>query len=302
MEFKVGKMELNCKNDAFISSVTFSDAERDSGRPNEDNILKTAELLGEHGFVRMVNVFNPKMLSNLDSHYRNRYSSYLHNTNRPNRRPLFTVDVEGPFNDSEFFAHPLIIPVIKKMLGDNSILAALSSVVSFPGAPDQYIHRDAKQLFGKDYSVDKDIPAYSITVLIPLVDCNLQTGCTKVWPGSHLCGCEEDALKEPPIDPEVQRGSILMTDGRLVHRGGANVSELLRPLVYMTYHCHWYRDFGGYEDRPPVNITTKEFKKIPDNYKHMFSWTRDPYRMIRFKNLLRRAIPGSAIKLMRSLK
>lgn len=297
-------MESNRNNDALVSSVEFSDVERDSGTFDEGKLLKAIELLDEHGFVRMVNVFDSNKLSEIDTHFRRRYRTYLHSTNETYSRPLFPIDVEGPFNNPNYFAHPLVMPLIRTLLGDKCIVGKFGSVVSFPGAPDQYTHRDSPQLFGEDYSIVKDIPPYQFTVLIPLIDCNLKTGCTKVWPGSHRYERDEDVLNKAALDPEVQRGSILIMDSRLIHRGGPNVSDLVRPLVYITYQCSWYRDFRGYTDRNPLNITNKELKKIPEAYKHMFGWTRDPYDSIKYriKHLLKRLLPGRAVQLVRFVR
>ncbi|MCF8468291.1 MAG: hypothetical protein K9G33_12885 [Sneathiella sp.] len=87
-----------------------------------------------------------------------------------------------------------------------------------------------------------------------------------------------------------------------LHRGGANLSTHLRPLLYLTYHRSWFRDFGGYEDRPPVNVSNRELRKIPDAYKHMFTWTTDPYVFIRYKTVLRSLIPGKIKRLARSMR
>ena len=281
-------MENNTENNQLSSSVTFTDQERDTKTPGEAILNEAQALFAEHGFIRLVNVFDPKTIDEWDKHYRRRYKSFLQSYDR-GERPLFTVDVEGPFSDPYFFANPLIGMVTNKFLGDDHILAALSSVVSFPDAPDQFIHRDTEPIFGKNYSVDVCLPPYSITVLIPLVDCNLETGCTKVVPGSHRL--PRYSPKSPFIDPEVRKGSVLITDGRLVHRGGANLSSRIRPLLYMTYHRKWFRDFGGYEERPPINVSNRVLKNIPREYRHMFDWTKDPYRLIRLKTFLRRILP-----------
>lgn len=282
-----------------ISTVTFSDMERNSQTPSEEHLAEAISLFQEYGFVRLNNIFDPDVMRQWDAHYRKRYKSYLHSTNQPNKRPLFTVDVEGPFNDPYFYANPLLMPFYKQFLGEDCILGSLSSVVSFPGAPDQHLHRDSPALFGNDYTFDVNIPSYAMDILIPLVDCTLETGCTKVWPGSHKCKTDDEALQINCLEPEVKVGSVLMTNSKLVHRGGANHSEIIRPLIYLQLHRHWFRDFSGYEERPPVNIGNRELEKVPGEYRHMFTWTKDPYRVIRIKNWLRRVLPGSLRQLRR---
>jgi ectoine hydroxylase-related dioxygenase (phytanoyl-CoA dioxygenase family) len=196
----------------------------------------------------------------------------------------------------------LVIPLIEACLGEKFILGAMSSVVSFPGAPDQRLHRDSKAIFADDFSIDKDIPPYAITMLVPLVDCNLQTGCTKVWPGSHLCKDNEEAMKTDCIDPEVRVGSVLVTNSKLLHRGGANRSNQIRPLIYLTYHRSWFRDFWGYESRPPVEISKRELEKVPPQYQHLFAWTKDPYKSIRIRSRVERLVPVSAMRLIRRIR
>ncbi|MEH6525534.1 MAG: phytanoyl-CoA dioxygenase family protein [Sneathiella sp.] len=277
-----------------ISSISFTDIERDNGSFSEDKLVEAMDLFEQYGFIRLVNVFSHKRMANLNSHYRHRYRHLLQGTNKDDLRPLFTVDVEGPFNDETFYANPHIHSFVCNILGRKCILGAMSSVASYPGAPDQRLHRDTQAIFGDgpdDYTIDKNVPVYAMTVLIPLVDCTLETGCTKVWPKSHLTPNDSEALRIDSLDPEVFVGSALITNSKLLHRGGANLSDRLRPLLYMTYHRSWFRDFYGYEDRPPVNVTNFEYRKIPDNHKHMFSWTKNTYKYIRYKAMVKRLLP-----------
>lgn len=283
------------------SSVRFSDRERDTGVPDSESISRAFALFSEHGFVRLENVFSPQFMVQLTKSYSRRYRMYLEGTYQNDKRPLFTVDVEGVFNDPTFYANPLMLPFIKKCVGDQCIVGAMSSVASFPGAPDQFIHRDSLPIFGGDYEIDKDIPTYAMTVLIPLVDCNRQTGCTKVWPGSHLRNDPKESESHAPLEPEVRVGSVLITSSKLIHRGGANVSDKLRPLVYMTYHRSWFRDFWGYETRPPVNVSARQLAKVPAEYRHMFAWTKDQYAQIRTRNSVKRLFPFKLVSAVRSL-
>jgi len=287
-------MSTSCGHSDLVSSITLSDAERDSGLFPAEKLSAAIQLFEKQGFLRLVNVFTPEYMQHINKYYGQRYKSFLNGTSQHDLRPLFTVDVEGPFNDEVFYANPHVYSFVSSFLGDKCILGALSSVASYPGAPDQHLHRDTQAIFGigpDDYTIDKEVPVYAMTVLIPLVDCTLETGCTKVWPRSHFTSNDSEALKIDSLDPEVFVGSVLITNSKLLHRGGANLSDRLRPLVYMTYHRSWFRDFYGYESRPPVNVTNFEYRKIPDNHKHMFSWTRNTYKYIRYKAMAKRLLP-----------
>lgn len=285
------------------SSVSFTDAERNRGAPSAETLAKALELVQKHGFVRLLNVFSQSEIASFKQHYERRYRLYLEGTYKPDQRPLFTVDVEGPFGEPTFFANPLTYSILKKRLGKDCILGAMSSVASFPGAPDQYIHRDSQAIFGEhehDYEIDKGLPSYAMTVLIPLVDCNKETGCTKIWPGSHLRNDKEKTEKTAPLEPEVPAGSVLLTDSKVVHCGGANHSDKVRPLIYMSYHRSWFRDFWGYESRPPVNVSRRQLKKVPNEYQHMLTWTKDPYPLIKLRNAAKRHLPFHLVKKVRS--
>lgn len=283
--------------------VHFSDEERNAGIPSPEKTSQALLLFQKYGFVRLENVFHPDFLSRLIAHYNERYKMYLEGTYKADLRPLFTVDVEGAFNDPSFYANPIVMPFFKKCLGEDCIVGAMSSVVSFPGAPDQFVHRDSQAIFGDDYEVDQHVPPYAMTMLIPFVDCTTETGCTKVWPGSHRRNVPNavETEKTPPFEPEVKVGSVLITNSKVVHRGGANRSQRLRPLVYLTYHRKWFRDFWGYETRPPVNVSALQLRRIPDEYKHMFAWTKDAYATIRIRNAAKRMLPFSVVRAVRSL-
>src|SRR5690606_5147615 len=171
--------------------------------------------------LRVENLFSAEQMRAFDHQYRSRNAKLLSATNKADKRPLFTVPIEGVFNDPAVLNNTLVEPILANFLGPDYIIAAVSAVASFPGAPDQHLHRDATQLFGKDNEVDKDVPTYSMTMLVPLIDFTTETGCTRVWPGSHRIGGREEGLAVGSLDPEVKAGPVLLTDGCVLHRGAA---------------------------------------------------------------------------------
>ncbi|MBT5830691.1 MAG: hypothetical protein HOH77_10905, partial [Candidatus Latescibacteria bacterium] len=72
-------------------------------------------------------------------------------------------------------------------------------------------------------------------------------GCTEIWPGSHrVSGVITDALVEarsaevPPIPAVAPKGSVIVRDLRLWHRGVPNTSDEFRHMIAMIHHIHWY--------------------------------------------------------------
>ena len=270
-------------------AITFSDEETRAQEPTEHTIEAACTLFRATGMLRLHRAIPLSILDELDAHYRERYSSELGSTTKEDRRPLFTVDVEGPFNRPTFYANPLFFPILQRLLGKDCILGACSSVVSFPGAPPQFTHRDSPSLFG-DYAFDAPLPPYSLTVLMPLVDANAQTGSTEGWTKTHRESVLEKALAGTPVPLPVPRGSVMMTDGRVVHRGAENRSSRVRPLLYNSYHRHWFRDYSGYEHRPPLAISALEFSKVPEEYRQLFSWRFERYWKMRLKRRAHRVV------------
>ena len=273
-----------------IASIAVTEGEKTRGALDPGKLASAKAEFARNGYLRVENLYSAAQMRALDSQYRARYANFLTATNKPDKRPLFTVDIEGAFNDEAVLVNPLIEPLLSAFLGDDFILAAASAVASFPGAPDQHLHRDAGQLFGTENEADKDVSTYSIT-LVPLIDFTRQTGCTRVWPGSHLIAGREAALAVGSLDPEVRVGSVLVTDGRVLRRGAANRSDRLRPLFYCTYHRSWYRDFGGYAFRPPFLLSDKVFAAMPEALQNRVSWLRDRYKGVRRKYWLRKVLP-----------
>lgn len=276
-----------------VASVSITPEEQAAGAMAPEKLELARRLFSEHGYIRVENLFSPAQMADFDRQYRDRYRSFLTATNKHDKRPLFTVDIEGAFARREVIANPLVTPLFNSFLGEDFILAALSAVASFPGAPDQHLHRDATMLFGPDNSADHALPTYSITMLVPLINFTSETGCTRVWPGSHRIAGREEGLAVGSLDPEVHVGSVLITDGRVLHRGAANRSDRLRPLFYATFHRSWYRDFWGYARRPPIQISDRVFAALPPDLQARVSWSRDQYKSVRRKYWLRKVLPAS---------
>lgn len=276
-----------------VASISISQAERSNAKMDDSKLALAKTLFAKNGYIRVENLFSADQMAGFDAQYRDRFRSFLAATNKQDKRPLFTVDIEGAFAQREVMANPILAPFLESLLGKDFILAAMSAVASFPGAPDQHLHRDATMLFGPENTADFDVPVYSVTVLVPLINFTKETGCTRVWPGSHKIPGRENGLAVGSLDPEVHVGSVLISDGRVLHRGAANLSDKLRPLFYTTFHRSWYRDFGGYAQRPPILISNKNFAALPADLQARIGWSRDLYKKVRRKYWLRKVLPAS---------
>jgi ectoine hydroxylase-related dioxygenase (phytanoyl-CoA dioxygenase family) len=67
-------------------------------------------------------------------------------------------------------------------------------------------------------------------------------------------------------------GSIFMYDARLLHRGGANVSTIVRPIIYITYQRPWYQERSGYVHKPQIRVTQAMLARMAPTERDLFAW------------------------------
>ncbi|HEX5377027.1 MAG TPA: phytanoyl-CoA dioxygenase family protein, partial [Phenylobacterium sp.] len=159
----------------------------------------------------------------------------------------------------------------RELMGDDLIVGEMGVVISHPGAGAQIAHRDSAFLFG-GMDMEIDLPPFSMTLLIPLLDVTLGMGPTEFWPGSHRLRDQAAVMTDPPARTALSAGSVVLLDSRVVHRGGANVSGPVRPTVYFSYHRSWYLENPGYESKPQVRVTPAMLQRLPESYRPLFSW------------------------------
>lgn len=177
------------------------------------------------------------------------------------QRYMVTVALRPPFTDARLWANPILLEVLTQLLGADRELFSFGAVVSGPGAEDQHVHRDGGGLFG-DPVIEASVPPYAITVIVPLVDMNAETGTTRIWPGSHRLTKEELQAVQPQ-DPVVKTGSVLLMDYRLHHGGLANRSAGPRPILSLVFTRPWWRDDVNFSGQPPLLYGPVQLVRMP---------------------------------------
>lgn len=159
----------------------------------------------------------------------------------------YLMDAE-PFRSLRW--HASWRPVVKRLLGTTCRLLKVGCVVALPGAEQQGVHRDGRLLFDElqDPSMGP-LPPHCLTVFVPLIDLRREHGPTEYWPGTHHETKQSPGAKDghgEPIRFCAKAGAAIIHDYRLRHRGGANGSNDLRPLLYFTYARSWFHDATNY--------------------------------------------------------
>ena len=139
-----------------------------------------------------------------------------------------------------------VMGVVNSILGEDCVIINKSLVVSNPGAETQAWHSDGPHL-----DITKDLPCHCLNVFVPLVDVDETNGPTEMRPGSvsltrNLKKSYMKAFLTKKLRaveaPALKKGSILMFDYRILHRGKANNSEQPRPVLVYTFAKPFYID------------------------------------------------------------
>lgn len=126
-------------------------------------------------------------------------------------------------------AHPALMALTRRMLGENFLLLQQNGLFNRPGAGhyQTHWHRDLS------YQHWTSSEPLAINALLTLDDFTLENGCTHVLPASHLRSEFPSeafvARHETPI--VAPAGTFLVLDAMLFHRAGRNVSTGQRRAV-----------------------------------------------------------------------
>tara|TARA_B110000261_G_C13071983_1_gene352577 strand:+ start:1243 stop:1983 length:741 start_codon:yes stop_codon:yes gene_type:complete len=124
-------------------------------------------------------------------------------------------------------------------------------LTSSVNSEDGHWHRDTINLNGDadEFGNYDDSPMvyhlnpFYFTVLIPLVALNKENGTPEFIKGSHRM-TYKDSLEKQHIRMDTELGDVIMFDGRIFHRGCANLSQKERPVLYNMIHRNWYVETG----------------------------------------------------------
>lgn len=180
--------------------------------------------------------------------------------------------------------HILNILLNEKLLGSSLALHSMGAAIADSGATPQDWHTDSDYIFGDDLYgstgiTHHELPAYAITMMVPLLHMTPDHGPTQFCMGSsNLAGLNDyehnreavnlrnESLRpylyaQPDLDlvddytpckwmrtPLITFGDALLFDYQIVHRGGRNTSPYLRSMLYLTYSRFWYKDEGFDDD------------------------------------------------------
>jgi Phytanoyl-CoA dioxygenase (PhyH)/SEC-C motif len=175
-----------------------------------------------------------------------------------------TLRMRGAFARPDVFANPLLRSILAPLLGADMQLNSFTIVVSYPGATVQQVHRDHGHLFASDPGIGPNLPVYAVNVVVPLIDVELRTGPTAVWPGSHRwpsnIQAEPDGMRAVPL----HRGDCMLLDYRTLHTGLPNQGDRVRPILYMVYARGWFHDDATHFGVNSPDMSLEDYNNVPE--------------------------------------
>ena len=272
--------------------LIYSPEDTAAGRVRPEMLALGTALFGTYGTMQIDNAIPVDVVAKLHDAFMKRYSAYFREDNHPDalrlgdKRYMLTVDLESPFDDSLLIGAPMVLPIIRKVLGDDCVLGAYTAVISLPGSEDQRLHKDHPALF-PDTEWHFKVPCFAAQIIIPLIPLDDTTGTTRFYKGTHLIPTER-AEETGAQDPVVPLGSCLLNDYRCAHRGRGNRSNQVRPILTLIFNRPWFRDFKNYGKQPPLRLNDGSYEKLPEDLKRLVDWRREEMAYERLRQSLLR--------------
>ena len=181
--------------------------------------------------------------------------------------------MRGSFADAALFGNPFILSAVRAALDDDVIIGNYGVVVvAFGSAGATPAPRRGRAL--SRMPLEPLLPAWAITVAIPLLAMNAEHGSTEVHLGTHRKP-EVDATKI--CSPDVPEGSCLMWNYRVHHRGMPNRSAAARPLLTATYQRSWFYDDANYNKHAPLHVPEDTWHRLSAEHRRLLRRvTRQP--------------------------
>lgn len=223
----------------------------------------------DQGFLMIPSLFDPAFIERLRAEHETQFAAaeaagLESQYEVGDKRIQLAVGLRGAFLDPQLWANPLLLPILHALLGPDVLLDSVSVVVARPGAKAQHRHRDHPALF-PELASEIMLPAHAVSVMIPLIALDEQTGTTMLSPGTH-----RGAEKGQPVAAYMTPGGCYLMDYHLRHWGSANRSTCDRPLISLTYARQWFTDTQNFRHNPRLNISAEDARSVAERYRSLF--------------------------------
>jgi ectoine hydroxylase-related dioxygenase (phytanoyl-CoA dioxygenase family) len=261
--------------------MQLSAEELKSGRLNSDTVESAVEQVRLNGYVLFEGVLESELVDKMhnafmkaldDATKRSPESTEVNTTAFRKNRVRMDLPFEEPFIDPRVITSKFVLPIVEKLVGEDCACIYLSADAPLPGSDYQMVHSDQMPFFPESTIT---LPPAGIVLNIPLVDVTDENGPMEAFPGgNHLIPenrsnqkyIEAAAAFLKPVRMTMPKGSLLIRDLRMWHRGTPNNSDHVRPNVALIYARPWWRA----EYQASLGITREKYEGLSERAKQLF--------------------------------
>lgn len=241
-------------SDTTVPSLPITTAQNRDKELDPTTARTAIDLFTEHGILLLKDVFDPTLLQAAHQEFMGRHGigvmlkSLGGGVGVGHQRIMIGIELSGIFSSPDLFASPIVMQLMRALLGQDLQIGSFTAVVSRPGARDQNFHKDHPPLSENEIEAP-----YAITLMVPLIPLDATNGATCFVKGSQLSSMDE-AKAMPRQIPTVALGSCYIMDYRLAHYGLANRSPNLRPVLSIVHQRKGFKDQVNFNAIVPVNV------------------------------------------------
>lgn len=220
-------------------------------RVSADEVEAGVAALRRDGVVAIMGAFSPRQIDAVLDAVMARHPEFADPTrltdyqNNGERRFIAPIVLSRAVWDTGLLQHSGLAGLAAGALGDDWVVDALGLTMALPGCAAQKMHRDGTSLY-PETPLSAMLPAFALTVMIPLVDVRKGNGTTAFRLGTnHYNPAREEA---DSVSTPLARGDFIVWDFETLHAGEAHDGSSPRPMLYLTLCRPFWTDmanFGG---------------------------------------------------------
>jgi ectoine hydroxylase-related dioxygenase (phytanoyl-CoA dioxygenase family) len=261
--------------------------EKKNGKLNPDTLALAVSQVKLNGVVvfedmlpaDLVDEMNTTFLNILDDTVKNNpEATEINTTTFRTNRVRMDLPFQEPFINPQVIENSFALQIIDQILGEDHRCFYLSVDAPLEGSQYQAVHGDYFPFFPES---SLSLPVTGLVVNFPLVDVTENNGPMEAWPGgSHLTpenlfkmeDIGKAAEQLTPVKMTMPKGSMIVRDIRMWHRGTPNNSTQVRPNVALIYGRSWWN--GAAYAQKTLGITREKFAGLSTRAQKIFRFEK----------------------------
>jgi ectoine hydroxylase-related dioxygenase (phytanoyl-CoA dioxygenase family) len=267
--------------------MRLTEEEIENGELTEEHFTEAVMELKVRGFCAFENLMPETWVQQLRDAFLPMLSDFAAE-NPPNRGPNrygVLLPFQKPFAEPWVVANPIVMKILRQLLGEQVICTFFTSDNAMPGSYLQHPHSDADPLY---HGQDVAVPPFAYMVNVYIVDSTEQNGPVEIWPyGTHLISDPQVYAEHNRfVDIDARRasalgrfsesipgqrvvlpaGAVTIRDTRMWHRGTVNETDQPRPMLGFICNRPWYTHAADAH----VHIPRADYESLAPEVQELF--------------------------------